>query len=375
MDKRRIGIISFPLGKSNVIPLFNLANIIGHITEHVYIVTGNAGIEAIPKMSNIDCIIINYIKDQNFFKKVFYYSETQLRIAYNVWKISKKVDFYIFPIGGEALLPSMIVAKVLRKPVVMTITSSLEATLTHHKSLLPIIMILFSKINYFLSDKIILYSSNLINEWNLSNYQKKIIIAHRHFLDFDKLNKQVPLFDRPLSIGYIGRLEPEKGLKNLMDAQKKIFAMEGDIKLLYGGEGSLKEYMERFVIRNGFNKFVEFPGWISRNELPIYLNKFRLLILPSYVFEGLPNIILEAMACGTPVLATPVGAIPDVIIDGKTGFIMENNTPECIAESVKRALSCPELEEIAEAGRRYVEEEHRFEKVVERWKIIIDDMI
>ena len=61
--------------------------------------------------------------------------------------------------------------------------------------------------------------------------------------------------------------------------------------------------------------------------------------------------MLEVMACGTPVLATPGGAIPDVIIDGKTGFIMEDNTPCCIAHNVKRALSCPDLEEIAKNGR------------------------
>ena len=73
-------------------------------------------------------------------------------------------------------------------------------------------------------------------------------------------------------------------------------------------------------------------------------------------------------------LATPVGAIPDVIIDGKTGFIMESNSPECIAENVRRALDSPDLEQIAEAGRRFVGENYTFERVVERWKEVLEEI-
>ena len=73
-------------------------------------------------------------------------------------------------------------------------------------------------------------------------------------------------------------------------------------------------------------------------------------------------------------LATPVGAIPDVIIDGKTGFVIENNSPECIAENVIRVLASPELEEIAGAGRRFVEENFTFERVVERWKEVLEEI-
>ena len=87
-----------------------------------------------------------------------------------------------------------------------------------------------------------------------------------------------------------------------------------------------------------------------------------------------PTVHDYAMACGTPVLSTPVGAIPDVIIDGKTGFIMENNSPECIAANVIRALSSPDLERIAEAGRRFVEENFTFENVVARWKEVLEEI-
>ena len=77
---------------------------------------------------------------------------------------------------------------------------------------------------------------------------------------------------------------------------------------------------------------------------------------------------------GPPVLAMPVGAIPDVIVDGRTGFIMENNTPECIAENVIRALNSPNLERIADAGKRYVEENFTFEKAVENWRSILEEI-
>lgn len=96
--------------------------------------------------------------------------------------------------------------------------------------------------------------------------------------------------------------------------------------MLIGGDGELKESIAASLQEQGVTARVELPGWISHDDLPRYLNQLRLLVLPSYT-EGLPNIMLEAMACGTPVLATPVGAIPDVIIDGRTGFVMDNMTP------------------------------------------------
>ena len=116
---------------------------------------------------------------------------------------------------------------------------------------------------------------------------------------------------------------------------------------------------------------VKFVGWISHDELPRYLNELKLLVLPSYT-EGLPNIMLEAMACGTPVLATLVGAIPDIIKDGETGFIMENNSPECIAQNIIRALNHPNLERIAQNARALVEREFTFEKAVERYEKIVN---
>ena len=67
------------------------------------------------------------------------------------------------------------------------------------------------------------------------------------------------------------------------------------------------------------------------------------------------------MHCGTPVLATSVGAIPSIIKDGETGFIMKDNSPECIAENVIRALNGPNLNEIAKNARALVERDFTYE--------------
>jgi len=143
--------------------------------------------------------------------------------------------------------------------------------------------------------------------------------------------------------------------------------------VLIGGDGHLKNSIQSVLQEEKLTDYVDLPGWVSNENYPKYLNQLRLLVLSSYT-EGLPYTILEAMTCGTPVLATPVGAIPDIIIDGKTGFIMEDNLPECIAENVSRALRSPNLDKIAENGRRFVEENFTFEKTTENWNRILNKL-
>jgi len=99
------------------------------------------------------------------------------------------------------------------------------------------------------------------------------------------------------------------------------------------------------------------PHLVGRFEMPAYLNKLKLLIIPSSS-EGVPTILLEAMTCGTPALATPVGGIPDILKDGENGFILPDNSPRSIVQGIIRALGHPRLSEIAENAQKLLAEEN-----------------
>jgi len=264
----------------------------------------------------------------------------------------------------------MIVAKICNKKVYWLLSAEIPLSSNCTSSKLTVVL---SKICCNLCNGIVLYSASLVSYWNLERYRHKILIAHEHFIDFEAFTITAPLPGRPPLVGYIGRLSEEKGVQHFAQALPLILCERPDLHIFIGGDGQLKEAIETSLQEEGLTAYVDLPGWISHDDLPRYLNQLSLLILPSYS-EGLPNIMLEAMACGTPVLATPVGAIQDVILDGKTGFIMENNSPECIAENVVRALNSPDLEQIAEDGRRFVEENFTFGKTVESWKGILQNI-
>ena len=143
-----------------------------------------------------------------------------------------------------------------------------------------------------------------------------------------------------------------------------------DIEFFIGGDGHLRGEIEQYIDNNVLRDKIHFVGWIPHNELPEYLNNLKLLVLPSYT-EGLPGILLEAMACGTLALATSVGGIPDVVKDGETGFILDNNLPECIAENIIRVLNHPNLGAIAMNARSLIEQEFSYEKALENYRSIL----
>ena len=368
-----IGVLTFPIGESGNIPLLNLIDILYPLSNNIYLVTGNDGYTFFKEDKRIHTSGINHEKGKNTFTRIFRFVYTQLRISYKLAKITRNVDVWFFFFGGSTLLLPMLTAKVLMKRVVLALAgSSTQSLKSTNDNLLKPVEIL-SKINCTLSNRITLCSKNLIKDWHLEKYENKISIAYEHFLDFDKFKIKKKFGERADLVGYIGRLSEEKGVLNFVKAIPLILKQRDDLEFLIGGDGPLQDKIGKYLEEEKLNNKVKLTGWIAHDELSEYLNELKLLVIPSYTESG-PLIALEAMSCGTPILATSVGHIPNIVNNGGTGFIMENNSPECIAENMMRALEHPDLDEIVKNARGLVEREFTYEAAVERYRKILESI-
>jgi glycosyltransferase involved in cell wall biosynthesis len=374
MKKRnlRIGIVTPPVEKAGIFPLSNLVEIICAFSLPTYLITGNMGLE-IPILirKNVYLVEVPYQYRSSIYLRAVNYIFMQLRIAYKILLLKNQLNIWIFYLDSHLFIFPVIIAKLTGKKVVFSLASSNKQEIKAKRSpFLDKIPGYCESTCLRLADTIILYSENLIKEWSLEKYRKKIRISHKHFLDLNKFKIMKPLVDREKKIAYIGRFSQVKGTDNFVKAISLILTEDINVSFLIGGDGDEKGQIIRYLDEKGLSNKIEIPGWISHDRLPDFLNDVKLLVLPSYT-EGLPNIMLEAMACGTPVLATPVGSIPDFIKDGQTGFIMENNSPECIAKNVIRAFNHPCLSQIGTNGRLLAEQDFTFEKAVESYQEIL----
>jgi glycosyltransferase involved in cell wall biosynthesis len=383
MKKTNISVITFPLVEAGFVPLNNLINILKPISDRVNVITGliisddytenkkkarNKLKEILDTNKENSNHIIEYSASNNIIFRCVKYFWTQVKITYLILKSSKVNDILFFFIGGEGLLIPMLVAKLTNRKIILLLAGFSPHVDKDENNLLKKALLFLVNKTCAVADYIFLYGFNLVYEWNLGKYEKKIKIAGEHYINTDIFKIINTYSNRKHIIGYIGRLSEEKGINNFVEAIPITMKSNNKLSYVIGGNGRLYTSIEKKIRTYNLSKRVELLGWINREEIVDYLNDFRLIVIPSYT-EGLPNIMLEAMACGVPVLAAPVGVIPNVIKNGETGFILEENSAECIAESVLNISSLPDskLERISKKARAFIEREFTFNKTVEKW--------
>jgi glycosyltransferase involved in cell wall biosynthesis len=141
-------------------------------------------------------------------------------------------------------------------------------------------------------------------------------------------------------VGYIGRLSEEKGLAYLIEAIATMGDAAGALKLIIVGDGPARPGLEELTKKRGIDGRVIFPGF--QKNVEDWFPAFDVFALPSLA-EGTPLALLEAMAMGVPVIASRVGGIPKVVMDGVNGLLVPPGNPQEICEKVKILNSNPAL--------------------------------
>ena len=146
------------------------------------------------------------------------------------------------------------------------------------------------------------------------------------------------------------RLHWSKGHEILLNAFPRIVNAQGRARLLFLGDGDLRGHLENIVARLGLEGQVMFLGF--RDHPADYYFASDLVCLPAFALDALPYSLIEAMACGRPVVASRFAGIPEIVDDGATGFLVPPRDPEALADAIIRLLQDETLrKQMGAAGR------------------------
>jgi len=341
----------------------------------ILVVTGSS-YDYAKDRDSVRVTVINQATGRSFAHRVVGYLVADLRTAFNLLKRAKQIQMAIYHYA-KGYPVSMLVAKFLRKSVILS-SFSVLGRFRQIPSMYPnlpgglyfTVIELAERVCFALADQIWVESEAVVDFGGLDSYWHKIAICGAHYVDTNKFKILQEMDARELAIGYLGRVAFEKGIMQLIEAVPSILMENRDLMVLIGGDGPLQERVRTEIEKRDFLGRVKLLGPIPHGQVPQFLNRLRLLVVPSYT-EGLPSVIQEAMACGVVVLACPVGGIPDLVEDGKTGFIMHSNSPELISLNTVRAMRHPNLAQIAENARELIEREYSYDVMVRKWMIVL----
>jgi glycosyltransferase involved in cell wall biosynthesis len=361
-EKLNICIVSYLFNNAFVTPLTNLEKIINCYSNNYHLIVGiNRENLTSSYLFKGTPIIIFHKESKYLLVQIFHHILLNVKISIKIIQLSKKVDVFFFFMEEGSFLP-ILISYCLKKKSLWMLPSSLNIMIEYHPDIFSKILRFNQTLCFNLVDRIILYSSNLIPEWNLEKYKTKIELFSHHLIDHKRFKIIHPVNERSNTIGFIGRFSEEKGILNFINAIPGILKEYKNTEFLIIGDGDLKEKIETYLKKNKLRNNVNMTGWVSNEHLPEYYNSLKLLVIPSYT-EGLPNVMLEAMACGTPVLATSTGSIPDIINDGKNGFLLQNNSPECLEKRILQILHFNNLDLIGSAAQTTIIEKFSLDNI------------
>jgi teichuronic acid biosynthesis glycosyltransferase TuaC len=181
-------------------------------------------------------------------------------------------------------------------------------------------------------------------------------------MERQEVKRQLGLDDDKRYLLYVGRLVAVKGLDLLLDAFAQLVQHQREVELVLVGDGAERHVLAQRVTTLGIRDKVHFVGAQPHERIVLWMNAGDVLCLPSRK-EGFGAVLIESLACGTPVVATSVGGIPEIVTDGQVGRLVHSRDPREMAACIEEVLETPwDRQQL----RDYVAERFSFEVVTRK---------
>jgi glycosyltransferase involved in cell wall biosynthesis len=377
--KPRVAVVSFPWkSRSPYKFLSDLISILEPISGKIVVIDGNT--DRIDTANNSTIVVrdigigMHYLGDlkSQYYSAVIWILKwflIQCRASLELVRARADVDVVIFYLAYPGYLLPLVVTKLLQKKSIEVVTRS-KATTTQAR-----LWRLQDPILFALLDGISPESRGLIKELGLEKYGQKVLPEGARFIDDRLYKKTKRLSERANVVGFVGRMVRAKGIIDFIHAIPLAAEQVSDLKFSIVGSGPLSDWVNEQCNRLRTERGIDITltNWVDTG-LADYYNELKLFVLPTYL-DAFPTSILEAMACGTPVLAASVGAIPDVIADEETGFLLESTAPECIAQRIATILNDRELERVADRAESLIRQKFTRTAATERYDRILKEVL
>ncbi|TKX63179.1 glycosyltransferase family 4 protein [Halorubrum sp. GN12_10-3_MGM] len=275
---------------------------------------------------------------------------------------------YLLPIVAARLLGKTVLVEP-RGDVPLTLRLNWEPRMPGALArLLSDLVRALERAGFAVADGVVTYTPEMARQLSLHPEAPNVYPSGARYVRTEEFSVTRPYEERDRVVGFLGRLDEEKGIRELAAVAREL---PDDVMFRFIGDGDLREWLETELEAERAEGTVELTGWVDHNAVPAQLNDLALLVMPSQPTEGLPTTILEALACGTPVLASPVSGVPDVVRDGETGYHIDSREPAQLQAQITWILNEEPLADISASGRSLIDSEYSFEAATERYLAIL----
>ncbi len=179
-----------------------------------------------------------------------------------------------------------------------------------------------------------------------------------NWIDISEYDLDIANVDYKTNVLFMGWVEKNKGIYELVEAVRSNRKQMSDFNFIICGEGSESKNIRELVRKYSLDSYFTFKGWVSGDQKIDILKSAHIFVMPSYR-EGLPNALLEAMASGCAVIASAVGAIPDIIKNQENGLLIESGDHHALAQSlIFLGKNLETRKDLALSARKTIENDH-----------------